>query len=258
MKGKFFYCLLLYFAVTGLSHAQTFVLVHGAWHGGWCWKEVAKELQAQGAEVYTPTLSGLGEHQNVLDTSINLETHIQDIVNFINMQDLHDVILVGHSYAGAVIAGVADRIPARLKKLIFLDAMLIENGKSALTSQPSNLSDNVRAATASSHGLSVPVWSPEVFGVTDPAQIKWVSERLTPQPFRSFDQTLSLKHVYGNHLPLIYIACIKPQMAQLKVFGDKTKSSKDWSYYELPTGHDAMITMPKELTALLYKISQVQ
>ncbi|WPV67926.1 alpha/beta hydrolase family protein [Chitinophaga sp. LS1] len=258
MKRKFFYCLLLSFAVVGLSHAQTFVLVHGAWHGGWCWKEVAKELQAQGAEVYTPTLSGLGEHQNVLDTNINLETHIQDIVNFINMQDLHDVILVGHSYAGAVIAGVADRIPARLKKLIFLDAMLIENGKSALTSQPANLSDNVRAATASSQGLSVPVWSPEVFGVTDPAQIKWVSDRLTPQPFRSFDQTLSLKHVYGNHLPLTYIACIKPQMAQLKVFGDKTKSSKDWSYYELPTGHDAMITMPKELTALLYKISQVQ
>ncbi|WP_343670918.1 alpha/beta fold hydrolase [Chitinophaga sp.] len=255
MKGKFFYCLLLSFAVAGLSHAQTFVLVHGAWHGGWCWKEVAKELQAKGAEVYTPTLSGLGEHQHVLDTSINLETHIQDIVSFINMQDLHDVILVGHSYAGAVIAGVADRIPTRLKKLIFLDAMLIENGRSALTSQPANLSDNVRASTASSHGLSVPVWSPEVFGVTDTAQVRWVSARLTPQPFRSFDQTLKLNHPYGNHLPLIYIACTQPQMAQLKVFGDKAKNSRDWSYYELPTGHDAMITMPEELTALLYKIS---
>jgi pimeloyl-ACP methyl ester carboxylesterase len=256
MKWKFFYCLLLSFAVTGMVHAQTFVLVHGAWHGGWCWKEVSQALQAKGATVYTPTLSGLGEHSNVLDTTINLDTHIQDIVNFITMQDLHDVILVGHSYAGAVIAGVADRIPHRLKKLIFLDAMLIENGKSALTSQPANLSDNVRAATASTHGLSVPVWSPEVFGVTDPAQVKWVRERLTPQPFRSFDQVLHLEHVYGNHLPLTYIACTKPQMAQLKVFGDKAKASREWSYYELPTGHDAMITMPKELTALLYTISR--
>lgn len=256
MKWKFFYCLLLSFAVVGLVHAQTFVLVHGAWHGGWCWNKVSQSLQAKGATVFTPTLSGLGEHSNVLDTTINLDTHIQDIVNFINMQDLHDVILVGHSYAGAVIAGVADRIPGRLKQLIFLDAMLIENGKSALTSQPANLSDHVRASTASTNGLSVPVWSPEVFGVTDPAQIKWVSERLTPQPFRSFDQPLHLEHVYGNHLPLTYIACTQPQMAQLKVFGDKAKGSKEWSYYELPTGHDAMITMPKELTALLFKISK--
>ncbi|WP_343693537.1 alpha/beta fold hydrolase [Chitinophaga sp.] len=256
MKWKFFCCLLLSLAVAGWTHAQTFVLVHGAWHGGWCWKEVSQALQAKGATVYTPTLSGLGEHRHVLNTNINLDTHIQDIVNFITMQDLHDVILVGHSYAGAVIAGVADRIPNRLKKLIFLDAMLIENGKSTLTSQPAHLSDNVRASTAATHGLSVPVWPPEVFGVTDPAQVKWVSERLTPQPFRSFDQVLHLEHVYGNHLPLTYIACTQPQMPQLKVFGDQARASKEWSYYELPTGHDAMITMPKELTALLYRISK--
>jgi pimeloyl-ACP methyl ester carboxylesterase len=241
MKRKLFIWLLLFFAVAGAAHAQTYVLVHGAWHGGWCWKEVSQQLQKKGAEVYTPTLSGLGEHNNVLDTTINLDTHIQDIVNFINMYDLHNVILVGHSYAGLVIAGVADRIPGRISKLIFLDAMLTENGQSGLPGK-------------SPEGLSIPAWKPEVFGITDTAQINWVKARLTPQPYRTFTQPLHLQHPYGNHLPLIYIACSKPEMPELQAFADKAKNSKEWKYYDLPTGHDAMITMPKELTALLYKL----
>ncbi len=101
-----------------ISNAQStqknpvYVFVHGAWHGGWCWQKVSKNLRGHGAEVYTPTLSGLGEHQNTINKDINLDTHIEDVVNLIVMEDLHNVILVGHSYAGTVIAGVADRIPA--------------------------------------------------------------------------------------------------------------------------------------------------
>jgi pimeloyl-ACP methyl ester carboxylesterase len=93
-----------------------YVLVHGAWHGGWCWQKISAKLRADGADVYAPTLNGLGEHKNTLNSEINLDTHIADIVNLIKMEDLDNVILVGHSYAGTVIAGVADRIPERLKK----------------------------------------------------------------------------------------------------------------------------------------------
>lgn len=109
--------------VDAQSNAEppVFVLVHGAWHGGWCWQDVSRQMTAKGYRVYTPTLSGLGERKNVVNESINLDTHISDIINLIEMEDLHNVVLIGHSYAGAVIAGVADSIPARLNKLVFLD-----------------------------------------------------------------------------------------------------------------------------------------
>ncbi len=113
-----------------------YILVHGAWHGGWCWQQVSAQLRASGATVYTPTLSGMGEHRNTLTPAINLDTHITDIVNLLEFEDLHDVVLVGHSYAGLVIAGVADRVPDRLRQLVFLDAVLVENGQSLASSQP--------------------------------------------------------------------------------------------------------------------------
>ncbi|MFT4033451.1 MAG: alpha/beta hydrolase, partial [Siphonobacter sp.] len=102
-----------------------FVLVHGAWHGGWCWQDVSQNLREKKYLVYTPTLSGLGEHKNTTNDNINLQTHITDIINLIEMDDLRNVILVGHSYAGTVIAGVADSIPERLSKLVYLDAMIV-------------------------------------------------------------------------------------------------------------------------------------
>lgn len=229
-----------------------FVLVHGAWHGGWCWDKVSEKLRAEGDLVYTPTLSGLGENKKMLDSTINLNTHIMDIVNLIVKKDLHHVILVGHSYGGAVIAGVADRIPERLEKLVFLDALLVENGQSPLSVNPKESQDVfTKTAIDFDKGLSIPAPSSAWFGLTDSIAIKSTDALVTSQPFRSFTQRLVLKHPYGNHLPLIYIACRKPELAVLEQFAQKTKNSKAWKYYELQTGHDAMITMPTELTALL-------
>jgi pimeloyl-ACP methyl ester carboxylesterase len=228
-----------------------YVLVHGAWHGGWCWQRVSSILRASGALVYTPTLSGLGEHRNVLSPAINLDTHISDVVNLIEMEDLHNVILVGHSYAGTVIAGVADRIPKRLSKLVYLDAILVENGQSALSIQPRAVEETITKSAAKSGGLTIPAWPATVFGVKDTADARWVDARLTGHPLRTFSQRLVLQHPYGNHLPKIFIACTVDMLPAIVPFAEKTKKSKEWQYYELATGHDAMITAPEETAGLL-------
>lgn len=231
--------------------APVYVLVHGAWHGGWCWQKVSSILRAKGAIVYTPTLSGLGEHKNILSPAIDLNTHISDVVNLIEMEDLHDVILVGHSYAGTVIAGVADRIPGRLSKLVYLDAILVENGQSALSIQPSSVEETMKQSAAKDGGLSIPAWPAKVFGVKDTADARWVDARLSGHPYRTFSQRLTLQHPYGNHLPMVFIACTVDMLPAIVPFAEKTRKSKDWKYYELQTGHDAMITAPVETADLL-------
>lgn len=257
-RSAFFYLLIsITLLGTGISNAQSngkkpvYVLVHGAWHGGWAWQKVSAGLRGQGEIVYTPTLSGLGEHKNTLNYDINLETHISDLVNLIEMEDLHDVILVGHSYSGAVIAGVADRIPERLSKLVFFDAMIVDNGQSAFTVQPKEIQNAIAGIAAKSKGLSVPAWSADAFGVTNPDDIKWVNSRLTAHPYKTFTQKLMLKHPFGNGLPLIYIACTNPMLPIVKEIVSKIQNNGHWKYYTLDTGHDAMITKPDEVTALL-------
>lgn len=253
-----FYFLLISLLFVSSANARpvqeppVFVLVHGAFHGGWCWQKVSKQLRAKGDVVYTPTLSGLGEHKNTLNSHVDLDTHIADVVNLILSEDLHNVILVGHSYAGAVITGVADLIPERLSRLVFLDAMLMKNGQSALDVSPEDIRENfIKSANQFDKGLSLPFLSAGFFGVTNAQDVKWVNERLTNQPFSTFTQPLILKHPFGNHLPLTYIACTNPELRAIKPFADETMASKEWKYLQLKTGHDAMITMPVELAQML-------
>lgn len=234
-----------------VHHKATFVLVHGAWHGGWCWQDVENNLEKKDYKVYSPTLTGLGERKHLINEKVNIDTHINDIVNLIEMEDLHDVYLVGHSYAGAVIAGVADRIPERLHKLIFLDAMLVENGQSPISMQPDPVRkvqmENIRKKE------NFEPFAVSLFGITNAKQVQWVEARVTPQPFGTFAQTLRLKNVYGNGLPLVYIACTDPQLPIMKEMADKVKVDKslNWKYLEIATGHDAMLTEPAKLSEML-------
>src|SRR5690606_7865529 len=220
MKVTNYLILLVLVAFSINTYAQnkddkpTFILVHGAWHGGWAWKEVKANLSKENYTVYTPTLSGLGEHKHNLNDSISLKTHILDIINLILMEDLHNVALVGHSYAGAVITGVADSIPDRLNQLIYLDAMLVHDGESPITSEPI-AEQHKKKKTLDKKQHFQPI-SSRYFGITDSIQIKWVDERLTPQPYKTFGQILQLKNEFGNGLPLVYIACTNPQLEVLK------------------------------------------
>jgi pimeloyl-ACP methyl ester carboxylesterase len=252
--------IILFIAGTSIVSAQNrqekpvFILVHGAWHGGWCWQDVSKNLRKKGYEVYTPTLSGLGEHKNKIDENINLRTHIADIINLIEMEDLHNVVLVGHSYAGALIAGVADSIPKRLSKLVYLDAMIVHNGESALSVQTEETQKQMNKLIEKKQ--NVPPIPVETFGVTDSLKAKWVNERLTPQPFGTFSQKLLLKHTFGNHIPLVYIACTNLQLPVLEKISREAQNSSLWTFYTLNAGHDAMITVPDELSKLLIKVAK--
>ncbi|MHA7944889.1 alpha/beta hydrolase [Formosa sp. 3Alg 14/1] len=251
--------LILTFAVQ-ISSAQvktekpTFVLVHGAWHGGWCWKDVKDNLIEEKFTTYTPSLSGMGEHKHNLNDSISLRTHILDIINLIVLEDLQDVVLVGHSYAGSVITGVADSIPERLNKLIYLDAMLVHNGESPITSEPR--AEQLKKKKIFDKNKHFDPISSTYFGVSDSLQVKWVNERLTAQPYMTFGQQLNLKHNFGNNLPMVYIACTNPQLLVLKDRSDKLKNNPQWTYLTLNTGHDAMITMPDELSEMLVKLAK--
>jgi pimeloyl-ACP methyl ester carboxylesterase len=238
-----------------LAKSPVFVLVHGAWHGGWCWQHVSAYLRAAGALVYTPTLSGLGEHKGNLTAAIDLDIHIADIVNLLNMEDLHDVVLVGQSYGGLVITGVADRAPARLRKLVFLDSLLAEHGQSLVSLQPEAGQEALRQMAAPSDGLLLPALPAAYFGVTKPALNQWVEERLTPQPYRTLTQPLVLTQPFGNHLPLVYIECDTPSLDVIQPFVARTQASEAWQNYTLHEGHSAMLTAPRQLADLLESLS---
>ena len=234
---------------------HTFVLVHGIWHGGWCWRRVAEILRGRGHAVTAPTLTGLGERSHLLSDAITLETFIEDIVNHLNWSELSDVVLVGHSFAGAVIIGAADRAPERIAKLIFLDAAIMEDGETWFGLLPEEIVENRLAkAQTSSGGLSLPVAPPESFGVTDPDQAAYLARMLTPHPLATCTTPLKLSAPPGNGLPVHYIACTNPAYPPAVAMHERAQEA-GWPISQLATGHDAMVIAPQETADLLEEIT---
>jgi pimeloyl-ACP methyl ester carboxylesterase len=160
---------------------MNFVLVHGAWHGGWCWRDVGAALRTAGHQVFTPTLTGLGERAHLLNPDVRLSTFIRDICAVIEAEELHEVVLVGHSFAGPVITGVADLMPQRLGQLIYLDALIVQSGQSALSILPLDVQTE-RSRTIDHEGLRMAIPSADKFGVFEPDQVAWLTRQLTPHP----------------------------------------------------------------------------
>ncbi len=230
---------------------KTFVLVHGAWHGGWCWSEVASILRARGHSVFTPTQTGLGERSHLLSSSIDLEVFVNDIANVLKWEDLTDVVLVGHSFGGNSISGVADRMRDRIRQLVYLDAVMLENGQSVFSQLPNDVVEaRKKAAQETSGGLSIPAPPPVAFGITDPTQTQSVASRLTPHPFQTFMSPLRLANKVGNGLPASYIICTDPIYEALEKSHNWAKTS-GWNVIEIKAGHDAMIIAPDRLADLL-------
>ncbi len=231
--------------------AKTFVLVHGAWHGGWCWERVAGPLRARGHRVTTPTQTGLGERSHLMSPDIDLALFTEDIVNHILFEDLHAIVLVGHSFAGNTISGVADQMPERISRLIYLDALVPVSGRSPFDELPVEVvAHRIRLAEESSDGLSVPPPPAAAFGVTDPADAAWLERRLTPHPLRCFSSAQEFRSAPGNGLPAEYILCNDPVYGPLE---GARRRARDlgWNLREIATGHDAMVTAPAALAEML-------
>jgi pimeloyl-ACP methyl ester carboxylesterase len=238
------------------TSAQTFVLVHGAWHGGWCWSRVANRLRAAGHQVFTPTQTGLGERKHLLSKDITLDTFRTDIVNVIEAEELSKIVLVGHSFGGLAISGVADVMPERIRHLVYLDSLVVEGGKSPFDSLPADVvAARRKLADESSGGLSLPNPPPSAFGVSDAQDVEWVKRRLTPHPFSTYTSKQNIKGPVGNNLPRTYVHCTNPSYAALQGSRDWVKAQVGWRWAEIATGHDAMVTAPDELAKMLIGIS---
>lgn len=234
---------------------STLVLVHGAWHGGWCWRHLATLLRAAGHQVHNPTLTGLGERSHLrtpLETGVGLDTHIQDVANVLEYEDLRDVVLVGHSYAGMVITGVADRVADRIRHLVYLDAFVPADGQSLFDISRPERREIFREQARQHRGL-IPSPPPQLFGVTDPPAVDWVAARLGPQPVHTFEQPLTLRSdPAAAALPRTYLYCLRgPLVPIFEPFAARARTDPGWGYQELITAHDAMITTPHALTAAL-------
>lgn len=237
-------------AGTSVPSGTTFVLVHGALHGGWCWRRVARALREAKADVFTPTLTGLGERSHLSGPRISLTTHINDVINCIVTEELERVVLVGHSYAGMVITGVAQRLSKRISHLVYLDALVPRDGESALDAMGGVRLDPSLKMFVSKPGTD--------FGITDPTDLAWVQRRVRPQSAA----TLREKIAIGGDLPAVrraYIACTadKGTGSAAEVFRRIARERMDasWRYEEIATAHDAMITAPQELARLLLDIA---
>lgn len=230
---------------------KTFVLLHGAWHGGWCWERVAEPLRARGHRVTTPTQTGLGERAHLLSGEITLQTFIDDLVNHLLFEDLKNVTLVGHSFGGNGISGAAEVIPERIKDLVYLDCTIMEAGETLLDKlAPGALRQRIEAFEASPDGLGVAAPDPSVFGVMDVADQDWVAARLTPHPISTMRAPLPLQGPPGAGLPARYIMCTDPQYQvaeRVHAWGTRF----DWPIEEIATGHDAMVTAPSALVDML-------
>ncbi len=219
----------------------TYVIVHGAWGGGWDWKHVDHLLTADGNTVYRPTLSGLGEHSNFNSTNIDLDTHIQDVVNVILWEDLHDVVLVGHSYGGMIITGVADRIPDRIKHVVYLAASVPENGESSDTCQPARTN---RFIVPIKDGFSIPPW---VTNNTPPPHD-------VPMSARCFSQPIALTNkVVAQKIPTTYILAVdpakKPEQNEAYSFYQRAQA-RSWNVVIIESDHNAQRSHPQEIVKL--------
>lgn len=237
------------------TRQKTFVLVHGIWHGGWCWERVADILRARGHRVTTPTHSGLGERAHLLSADITMAVFVDDIVNHLCFEDLTDVVLVGHSFGGAPILGAADRVAARIAKLIFLDGAILEGGERWFDLLPPGIAaDRARQAEESSGGISLPVGAVANFGVTAPEDVAFLAPRLTPHPFATFTTPLALAAPVANGLPAAYVACTEPAYPPAALALGRAGAA-GWPIAELATGHDAMVTAPQATAEMLERLS---
>lgn len=237
-----------------------FVLVHGAWHGAWCWRRVVAPLQAQGHRVHAVTLTGLGDRAHLLSPLITLETHIADVMNTLVAEELDQVVLAVHSYAGMLGTAVADRMPQRLRHLVYVDAVVPKPGESWSGTHASATREARLAAAQASPDYSFPAPDPGVFGLAADDHA-WVQRRQTPHPGHTYQAPLAFDARRVAQVPRTFIDCTKPALGTIDVIRQRVRDPRYWDgawaggagmrVVELATGHDPMVSAPDELARLL-------
>ena len=235
------------------QNQTTYVLVHGAWHGSWCWKRVRKGLWDAGHQVFTPTLTGLGERSHLNSAAVNLSTHIADVVNLLKWEDLSDVILCGHSYGGSVIRGVADQIPERIRALIYLDAFVPEDGECLFDLSPERAQQMREQAQAAGDGWNVPPIPAEHFNV-NPRDAAWVNAQCTSQSIASFEEHIRLNRVPSHTHDAAHILATGWDNSPFRAAHERAKA-KGWKTRTVTCGHEVMLELPGELTDLLLEFA---
>jgi pimeloyl-ACP methyl ester carboxylesterase len=233
--------------------AITFVLVHGAWHGGWAWRRVADRLRARGHIVFTPTLTGLGERAHLLHPRIDASLHIADVLSAIKYERLDDIVLVGHSYGGCVISGIVEAMPDTIRSIVFLDAFIPDNGDSTLDLVQPAVQEVIRAALARGE-TTVPVRDAAAFKVNEKDRA-WVDALATPQPIGTMTEKLTLTGA-RDHIPKkSYIRASGYPNVSFEKAHARAKADPTWRTYEVPYGHDVMIDAPDRLTEILLEVA---
>ncbi len=225
----------------------TLVLVHGAWHGGWCWQRVAPALRRAGHEVYAPSLTGLGERRHLASRTVDLATHIEDVVALLEMEDLSDVLLVGHSYGGMVVTGAADRVARRISRLVYLDAFVPEDGRCLLEYVVPERAARMREEGERTGFVTPPPMS--LWGLTRPEDLSFVGPREVRHPYATMSQPIRLAG--ESALPRTFVYCSSPATGSFDQFAAKYRRDPAWRFHELKTGHDAMLLMPEAVTRIL-------
>ena len=238
-----------------MSH---YLLVHGAWHGAWCWQRVLPGLIQAGHRAHAVTLTGVGERAHLLRPDIDLETHIQDVLAAMDAEELQEVVLVVHSYAGMLGTAVADRRPDRLRHLVYLDAVLPKPGES-WSSTHASATRNARIHAAQAHPLNAfHAPDPSVFGLTA-ADHAWVARRQTPHPGGPYTQALHFQPERVARVPRTFVNCTQPPLGTIDISRQRVVDPKFWDGHWWPgaqvvtmaTGHDLMVSAPEELLHLL-------
>jgi len=232
-----------------------FVLVHGGWHGGWCWSRVAARLRAAGHEVFTPTLTGLGEREHLWTPEIGLDTHTEDVLNVLRFEHLSEAILVGHSYGGTIITLAADRAPTQVAALVYVDAVIPENGEAGWDGFPAHRQQAMLAGAASLDGKRVPPPDPSVWGITSPDDLEWVRTCCTPHPIKTMYDLPRLGQSWRTVARKHYILAGTHGNPRFIAHHAATMRDPGWTTEVIDGGHDLMITQPAQLSDALLQVA---
>jgi pimeloyl-ACP methyl ester carboxylesterase len=226
---------------------STYLLVHGAFHGGWCWRDVAKRLRSDGHDVFTPTLTGLGDRAHQLSPTTTLDTHIEDICGVINSVRLYDVVMVAHSYAGLPVTGAADRRHNRIRALVYIDAVVPEDGDTGESVRGPEASGSLRRVA---EGLTVPAPPASYFGLSGDSET-WVDEKTTPHPYQTLTQPIALSGEWLRVPRKLFVRTRSFKAPYLDRYLERAKSDPEWRTVECDEIHDMMIANPNYVAGLL-------